>query len=88
MPEIRISIPREAAGLDGILCPILQVVSKEPAAVLITLFQRSHELTSEIPLIWKHAVVQPALQKGDRSQAANCWPISLTIIQVSAANSI
>ena len=76
MPDISISKnsvlklpqpqPRKAAGPDRISCHLLQAVIKGLAPALTILFQRS-PLTSKIPQIWKHALVQPLFQKGGRS---------------------
>ena len=90
MPDISINMngvskllqnlnPREAASPDGIPCCLLQAVAKELAPALAALFHCSF-LTREIPEIWKHALAQPVLKKGNQSQAANCRPISLTSV--------
>ena len=71
--------PRKAAGPDGIPCRLLKEVSTELAPALTILFNQSLA-SGEVPKIWKHAFIQPVFKKGDRSQAANYRPISLTCI--------
>ena len=90
MPDITINVkgvqklledldPTKAAGPDEIPSRLLRMVATEIAPALTKLFQISIE-TSAIPIIWKHALVQPVFKKGDRSNAANYRPISLTCI--------
>ncbi|KAL8616823.1 hypothetical protein ACOMHN_017860 [Nucella lapillus] len=71
--------PRKASGPDGIPTILLKETAREIAPALTSLFQLSLD-TGLIPKIWKHALVQPVFKKGDRSQAANYRPISLTCV--------
>ena len=54
-------------------------LAKEISPVLQKIFQKSVK-TGELPSIWKTANVAPAYKKGDKSNAANYRPISLTCI--------
>ncbi len=71
--------PKKACGPDNIPGRLLQMLSLELAPILTLLFNRSLQ-TSDMPKIWKHALVQPLFKKGDRSRAVNYRPISLTCI--------
>jgi hypothetical protein len=71
--------PRKASGPDGIPSKLLQALAKELAPPLTMLFKSSLQ-TGQIPQVWRHALVQPIFKKGDKSQAANYRPISLTCI--------
>ena len=71
--------PRKAEGPDGIPSRLLKLVADELAPALTLLFTKSLR-TSEIPKIWKHAIVQPVFKKGDRSDPANYRSFSLTCI--------
>ena len=71
--------PRKAAGPRGIPCCLLQMVTEELAPAITHLFNKAL-ITSQIPAIWKHALVKPVFKKGDCSQGTYCRPISLTCI--------
>ena len=90
MPDIEISTngiekllnnlnPHKAAGPDQIRPIVLKNLAKEISPVLQKIFQKSVK-TGELPSIWKTANVAPAYKKGDKSNAANYRPISLTCI--------
>ena len=53
---------RKAAGPDGIPCRLLQVVSKELAPALTTLFRKSLD-SGQVPMDWRHALVQSIFKK-------------------------
>ena len=53
---------RKAAGPDGIPCRLLQAVHKELAPALTTLFTKSLN-SGQVPMDWKHALVQPIYSK-------------------------
>ncbi|KAA0184838.1 hypothetical protein HAZT_HAZT002046 [Hyalella azteca] len=71
--------PRKASGPDGIPCRLVREVAEELASALTLLFVKSLD-TGQVSHVWEHAIVQPIIKKGDRSQAANYRPISLTCI--------
>ena len=90
MPDITVSItgvqkllanlnPRKASGPDKLPCRLLKELAQELAPALTILYNKSLS-TGEVPAIWKHAIVQPVFKKGDRSQACNYRPISLTCV--------
>ena len=90
MPDIEISSngiekllnnlnPHKAAGPDQIRPIVLKNLAKEISPILQKIFQESVK-TGELPSIWKTANVAPAYKKGDKSNAANYRPISLTCI--------
>ena len=71
--------PRKASGPDKIPSRLLKELATELAPALTLLFNRSLE-EGIVPEIWRHAQVQPIFKKGDRGQAANYRPISLTCV--------
>ena len=71
--------PKKAAGPDNIPSRLLQLIAIELAPALTKLFQLSLDY-GEIPNEWKHAFVQPIHKKGNKSEAQNYRPISLTCI--------
>jgi len=90
MPNIEVTVqgvhkllrnlnPRKACGPDNIPCRLLVLAAQEIAPALTLLFSSSLQ-SGEIPDTWRHALIQPAFKKGDRSSAANYRPISLTSV--------
>ena len=71
--------PKESSRTRWCTYHLLQAVTKELAPALTLLFYSSLA-TSQVPKQPKHALVQLVFKKGDRNQAANYWPISLTWI--------
>lgn len=71
--------PRKATGPDNIPARLLHTVAEEISPALTLLFNKSLH-SSELPSAWRHAHVHPIFKKGDRSNAANYRPISLTSI--------
>ena len=58
---------------------VCKFLAKEIAPALTLLFNRSLA-AGQVLQSWKHALVQPIFKTGDRREAANYWPISLTSI--------
>jgi hypothetical protein len=58
---------------------ILKDLQNFTASILTIIFQKSLQ-TGCIPTDWKHANVAPAYKKGEKYNAANYRPISLTCI--------
>ena len=90
MPEIQLSTagilkllknlnPGKAAGPDKIKPVVLKEFREELAPILKILFERSLQ-NGIVPSDWTSANVTPLFKKGDKSSAANYWPISLTCI--------
>ena len=71
--------PHKATGPDNINGHILKELKEQIAPILQLIFTKSFE-TGQTPLDWKHANVAPAFKKGDKHQAVNYRPISLTCI--------
>ena len=71
--------PHKATGPDGIPARILKVAAEEIAPALSIIFQKSLE-TGEIPSSWLRANVSPIFKKGNRTDASNYRPVSLTAI--------
>ena len=71
--------PHKASGPDGIPARILKVAAEEIAPALTIIFQKSLE-TGDIPSPWLRANITPLFKKGDRTDASNYRPVSLTSI--------
>ena len=67
----------KASGPDGIPPRFLKEFTDELAPVLCRLF-RLILISCTYPSSWKHALVQPVLKKGDRSNPSNYCPIAVT----------
>jgi len=71
--------PNKASGPDNIPTRILKLCAKEIAPILTVIFIQS--LTSgHIPNDWLKANITPVFKKGDKSDANNYRPISLTAV--------
>ena len=71
--------PNKAAGPDQLNPRFLKEISKELAPLLTTLFQKSID-KGEVPTQWRTANITPIFKKGEKHQAANYRPVSLTAI--------
>jgi hypothetical protein len=71
--------PHKATGPDSIPSFILKAAATELAPALAKFFQLSLDL-GQIPDDWREAEVVPIFKKGDKHQAANYRPVSLTSI--------
>ena len=69
----------KAAGPDEIPCRLLQETHEELAPVFTLLFQTSYD-TGSLPDLWKTAWITPVFKKGDKSEAVNYRPVSLTCV--------
>ena len=67
----------KAAGDDNLSSRLLRNISSEIASPIATIFRKSLD-TGCIPRDWRTANVTPLFKKGNRSQAENYRPISLT----------
>ena len=90
MPEIIINLkgvekalhnlkPNKASGPDRISPRVLKELAVELSPHLTRIFQKSLE-TGTVPKQWKTALVTPVFKKGDRNQASNYRPVSLTAV--------
>ena len=70
---------KKDTGPDEIPAFILKSAATELAPALAMLFQLSLDL-SEVPQDWQEASVVPLFKKGDRHQASNYRPVSVTSI--------
>jgi hypothetical protein len=71
--------PSKAAGPDQISPRILKEIANELAKPLAEVFQ--HSISSgTVPKQWREATVAPIFKKGDKHNAANYRPVSLTSI--------
>ena len=71
--------PSKALGPDELHPRVLKELAMELGPVFDHLFQQSID-TGEIPKEWSLANILPLFEKGDRSLACNCHPVSLTCI--------
>ena len=71
--------PSKAAGPDQIQSRMLKSLAEHIAPVLASLYQQSIQ-EGNIPDDWRNANVIPIYKKGDRTQASNYRPVSLTSI--------
>ena len=71
--------PNKAAGPDQLNPRFLKEISKELSPLYTALFQKSID-TGEVPSQWKTADITPIFKKGEKHQAANYRPVSLTAI--------
>ena len=69
----------KATGPDSIPAFTLNAAAEELAPALDVLFQFSLD-QGEIPTDWKEALVVPIFKKGDKHQASNYMPVSLSSI--------
>ncbi len=71
--------PNKASGSDNIPCRILKELADEIAPCLATIFQKFLDC-GHLPEDWQTAQMAPVFKKGDKCQAVNYCPISLTCV--------
>ena len=71
--------PTKSPGPDNLGPKVLKALADEVASLLLLIYKKSLE-TGEVPEDWRKANVTPAFKKGQRYQAENYRPISLTSI--------
>ena len=71
--------PHKATGPDQVSEKILKELSSDITPAIQLIFQKSLS-TGTIPTDWKHANVCPVFKKGDKHNAINYRPVSLTCI--------
>ena len=71
--------PNKATGPDTVPTRFLREFADEIAPTLTTIFQKSLD-SGKIPEDWREASIVPIFKKGDRHQAANYRPVSLTSV--------
>ena len=71
--------PGKAPGPDNISLRVLKELAEEVAPILTMIFQSSVD-TGTVPADWKTANVTPLFKKGEKYDAANYRPVSLTCI--------
>ena len=69
----------KATGPDGVPARILKVATEEIAPALTKIFEKSLE-TGAVPSAWRRANIFPIYKKGDRTDASNYRPVTLTAI--------
>ncbi len=69
----------KASGPDSIPNAILKSLSNELAPVLASIFNQTL-VTGQLPDDWRNANISPIFKKGDKHQAANYRPVSLTCV--------
>ena len=90
MPDIKVSVegvtkllrdinPNKASWPDEIPARILKLAAEEIAPALSVIFQRSLD-SGEIPSPWLRANITPLFKQGERTDASNYRPVSLTCI--------
>ena len=68
--------PSRASGPDSIPTRVLKLCAKEVAPILTVIFIQ----TLQLPDDWLKANIIPVFKKGDKSNANNYCPISLTSV--------
>ena len=66
-------------GPDAIPCRLLKELATELAPVLTSVFRQSLE-SGTLPTIWTKAFVTPVFKNGNRNEAENYRPVSLTCV--------
>ena len=69
----------KATGPDDIPAKLLKIIAKEIAPVFTLLFQASLD-QGVVPEDWKKAKIVPIFKKGDKDNAENYRPVSLTSV--------
>lgn len=79
--------PKFSSGPDGYCAYFLKNIAAPIAFPLTLLFSQSL-CSSEIPAVWRQAIVTPAFKKGKPSEPNNYRPISLTCICCKVMESV
>ena len=79
--------PSKAAGPDGLHCKLLYELRDFLCEPLARFFNRSLQ-DGEVPDQWRQAHVSPIFKKGDKKQAENYQPVSLTCVVCKIMESI
>ena len=79
--------PSKVAGPDGLPSRILKLLAPQFAPVLTFIFNQSLQ-TGTLPMDWKTANITPIYKKGDRAEAKNYRPVSLTCICCKALDHV
>ena len=79
--------PSKAAGPDGLHCKLLYELHDFLCEPLARFFNRSLQ-DGEVPDQWRQAHVSPIYKKGDKKQAENYRPVSLTCVVCKVMESI